>query len=164
MIDRICRGPFAAALGLIALGAGCGDGGPPRVTVSGVVTRDGQPLGEAAVQFLPDPAGTAAQPAEALTDAAGTYRLATAGRSGVVPGRYHVVVSKLAPGAAPSDDPFMDQMTTAPGGKGKGKGKAPASPGAGPGPVEAAFDREVPAEGGTFDFEVAPGNGKPAGR
>ncbi len=70
------------------LGAGCG--GP--VNVQGTVVRDGKPVAEAQVVFIPVIGG---QEAGDLTDEEGTFRLKNPKKLGVVPGEYLVTVSKM---------------------------------------------------------------------
>jgi hypothetical protein len=60
----LCAGLFAAGA------AGCGGGGPNYVPVSGVVTLDGKPYGEAVVVFSPK--GTDANPNPGRTSAGET--------------------------------------------------------------------------------------------
>jgi hypothetical protein len=88
-----------AALGLLLLAAGCGDGGPTLVPVHGRVTLDGKPLAGKSVRFHPDP-GTPGSGAGANTDADGNYTLlairpgATRDMPGVPAGAYRVVVTE----------------------------------------------------------------------
>ncbi|MBN9518824.1 carboxypeptidase regulatory-like domain-containing protein [bacterium] len=80
---------------LLPLGlAGCGgaDGGP-KTAVSGKVTLKGKPVSGAVVQFVPTAKGEAAS---ARTDGDGKYQLvASKGGTGVAPGDYKVVISKV---------------------------------------------------------------------
>ena len=75
-------------LGLLALTAGCGNG---LVSVRGTVELDGKPLAGAGIVFHPVGQGT---PASGETDAQGHYQLQTGSGSGVLPGEYHVTISK----------------------------------------------------------------------
>lgn len=138
-----------SALSLAA--AGCGESGPALVPVSGLVTLNGKPLEGAVITFLPDASTPETQPAEDLTGPEGNYRARTRSRFGVVPGKYHVVITKSTLDAAKlpeafKDDPYMAELTAerAPGKNGN----------AAPTKIEDEFDCEVPPEGGEFDFDV----------
>jgi len=138
---------------LLAFAIGCGSG-PKLVPVTGVVTLNGKPLGEAVIQFLPDPATEDTYPADDITGPEGNYKAQTNGRSGVVPGKYRVVVTKVItpPPAAVSeqfkDDPFMAELSSRPPDVGKTAKKAADNK------VQGEFSREIPPEGGEFDFDV----------
>jgi hypothetical protein len=87
-------GPLGAPVGGAAT-----DGERPRGTVEGVVTRDGEPLGEVEVVFLPDPEkGNFGPHAAAYTDAAGRYRLRCEAldADGAVVGPHRVIVRDIA--------------------------------------------------------------------
>ena len=81
--------------------AGCGTrvDGPATFPVTGVVTKDGQPIEGATVQFAPAAGGESAG-AQATTDAAGRFEanlLLENGRRtvpGLPPGDYRVTVTK----------------------------------------------------------------------
>jgi hypothetical protein len=60
--------------GFLAALAGCGDGGPRRVTVRGTITFDGQPLPAGDVFFIDDGGGTRT---DAGKIAAGNYSVTT---------------------------------------------------------------------------------------
>jgi hypothetical protein len=145
----------AVATALLALTAGCGSG-PKLVPVSGTVTLNNKPLEGAIVQFLPDPSDPAGQPAEDQTGPEGNYKAMTKGRSGVVPGKYRVVISKAPQAAAGTtsdqfkDDPFMAQLSSRP----EGPAKPGAAKDAREAKIEREFSRDVPPEGGTLDFDV----------
>jgi hypothetical protein len=69
-VVRECRWLVAASIACAIVSmAGCG---AKSTSVSGVVTMDGQPLGQALVQFFPS--GPAGQTAATYTDSAGRYR------------------------------------------------------------------------------------------
>ena len=75
---------------LVACSAGCSDGRPPRVTVSGQVLIDGEPLKHGSVQFIP----TGARPASGKLDENGQFTLSTYGSAdGVVLGVHQVAVN-----------------------------------------------------------------------
>jgi hypothetical protein len=144
---------LAAAL-LAASVIGCGDSGPRRVPVSGTVSLNGKPLEGAIISFLPVPENKEGMPAEDITGPSGNYKAMTKGRSGVVPGKYRVSITKSLVDPAkvdPSfkDDPFMAQLSTSAPEAGKGK-KGEAAPDK----IEWAEDREVTTEGGELDFDV----------
>ncbi len=71
---------------------GCGSGAPTvnTVPVSGTVTLDGKPLGEAVVKFY-DVEGKN-NPSAGTTDASGNFSLGFATYKGATPGRYKVTV------------------------------------------------------------------------
>jgi hypothetical protein len=74
------------------LAPGCGDNRPERVTVSGQVLIDGQPLTGGNVKFVPD----GSRPSSGKLDAAGTFKLTCYdGGDGVVPGRHRVQISAM---------------------------------------------------------------------
>lgn len=81
----------------LAMLTGCQKGDdrdlPATVEASGVVTLDGQPVEGASVVFIPSDGGQ--YPAQGLTDSSGRFSLqAFEEKSGAVPGKYAVQVSK----------------------------------------------------------------------
>lgn len=106
---------FASILVLALLSTvGCGgDGRPPRVPVSGVITVDQKPVAEAAVMFLPVAGG---RPAIGTTDAAGRFVLTTFDDGdGAIIGEHKVSVTKVkVTGVTPTADGLSG--TTEPGG------------------------------------------------
>lgn len=84
---------------ILAAMVGCG--GPMYVPVSGVVTLDGSPVANAGVMFVPIEEGPTAA---ATADSNGRFHLKTINRTGVIAGRYRVLVSKqeVTPAANPS--------------------------------------------------------------
>jgi hypothetical protein len=135
--------------GLLAVLAGCADGGPRYADVSGRVTLNGEPLAGVSVDFQPVAAGKDADPgpgSTGKTDRDGRYTLRSqldAGRSGAVVGKHQVRV--WAPEAADGADAAS----------GRPKAKKPATP---PIPgryhVESKLTFEVPA-GGTAAADFA---------
>jgi hypothetical protein len=117
------------------------------------VTLNGKPLAEAVIQFLPESPGEDVLSGEDVTGPEGNYKARTNGRSGVVPGKYRVVVTKVTvpPPAAISeqfkDDPFMAELSANPPDTGRSKKASERK-------VEGEFTAEVPPEGGQFDFDV----------
>src|SRR5262245_51948259 len=93
----------AVVTGILALvAAGCGSGGE-RGEVRGVVHRNGQPLADVVVTFVPD-AGASPKAARAsgVTNAQGRFRLRTEDQQeGAVVGPYRVIVEDLAVYSAP---------------------------------------------------------------
>ena len=96
------------------------------------------------ISFLPDDSNKGALPAEDLTGPEGNYKAMTRGRSGLVPGKYKVVVLKSTVEASKvpaafKDDPYMARLTT--------EGPQPTRAGAGRNPksteIKGEFDREV---------------------
>lgn len=80
------------AAGLLVGLAGCKGGSD--LEVSGTVSLDGEPLKNAAVQFIPQ-GETAGLGGSAITDGAGKFTLTNAqGGKALAPGTYKVVVSK----------------------------------------------------------------------
>lgn len=79
-------------IGVIAAGlAGCGGAsGPPLANVAGTVTRDGQPVADADVMFMPEHG----VPSSGKTDSAGHFTLKfNDGRPGAVPGKHRVLIT-----------------------------------------------------------------------
>lgn len=92
------RGLAASLLvaGLAAL-SGCGGGG--YVSVSGLVTLDGEPLPEATVSFVPDGGG---EIATGVTDEDGRFSLTSNRDTGAKPGVYKVTIVATDEKAEPS--------------------------------------------------------------
>ncbi len=91
---------------LLALGLVCGCGPrEQRGAVEGTVRRNGRPLADVLVTFLPDPdEGNKGRRSAGTTDAQGKYRLrGEDGRDGAAAGSYRVVVEDLAIYSAPRD-------------------------------------------------------------
>jgi|LSQX01.1.fsa_nt_gb hypothetical protein len=81
------------------LAAGCGSEGVPLNTVSGEVTKDGQPVANAMLMFMPQEKGAASA---GQTDASGRFELKFSdGRPGALPGKHRVVITLAGPEAAP---------------------------------------------------------------
>jgi len=77
--------------------AGCGDGRPSMVQVTGIVKLDGKPLEGAAVAFQPvaDPKAAYRRPSNGATGADGKFTLTTYEKDdGVPPGKYKVAIVK----------------------------------------------------------------------
>jgi hypothetical protein len=138
-----------APLALAGL-AGCGPG-VKLVPVSGTITRDGKPMADASVTFLPDPGNKDNTPGVAATGPDGGYRLKWQDRRGVAPGKYKVTVTPplAVPGGAKvpddlKDDPYMAQLAIGTGAPGAKKAAE----------VKGEFEAEVGDGGGAFNFDV----------
>jgi hypothetical protein len=99
---RVRVGSWICCLaGIVIAGAGCGDGGPRYVPVSGVVKLDGKLYGEAVVVFSPIGTGQNPNPGQtssAETDAAGRFVLKTADlKTGAVAGKHLVRIQTRVP-------------------------------------------------------------------
>ena len=95
------RVPFLAVI--LTCASGCGDNN--LSTVQGEVTLDGKPVAGAMIVFQSETGGP---PANAITDAAGRFRMSTfANGDGMVPGTYKVTVAKFgdAPAVTITADP-----------------------------------------------------------
>ena len=72
--------------------AGCGDGRPERVAVSGKVLIDGQPLVFGNIKFVP----TGARPSAGKLDEGGRFTMTCYdGEDGVVVGKHRVAISAV---------------------------------------------------------------------
>ena len=91
------------ALFILIFLAGCDtSGNPPVYPVTGVVTWQGKPVEGAEVAFAPVPPTPDVNPARAMTDASGRYRLqtyfsATEDVLGCRPGDYQITIIKVEP-------------------------------------------------------------------
>lgn len=103
MLPRSCVVTTVLWLATLALGTGCGKGGPETASLTGTVTLDGNPVAQAGVMFT-GPAGGV--PVSAVTDDQGQFRLEAP------VGTNSVAVSKTkqagaGPGAKPAGDDDM---------------------------------------------------------
>jgi hypothetical protein len=145
-----------AILALVSCGlAGCGGDETARIKlapVTGTVTLNGKPLEGAEITFTPDGSNAKNTPASDVTGPDGNYKVIYRGRSGLAPGKYKVLVSKLflPPGVRSTDPQEFNMLQVAiesdPEGRGAGA-KAPTQ-------VKGEFEREVPPEGGSIDVDV----------
>jgi hypothetical protein len=71
---------------------GCGSSGPTLIPVKGRVTLDGKPVADAAVGLIPIEGGPMAS---GVTNADGVFDLSTGNKSGAVPGKQAVTVTKV---------------------------------------------------------------------
>ena len=103
-----------------------------------------------------DPPHKDGLPGEDITGPQGNYKINSKGRSGLVPGKYHVVISKdmVEPSKVNEqfkEDPFMASLSAGPE---VGRDAAKLAAERAKARIETAFDREVPPEGGQQDFDV----------
>ena len=83
------RQGVAVCLALALANAGCGDGRPARLPVSGQVLIDGKPLGYGYVRFVPK----GARPSGGYLDKEGRFTLGCYSKDdGVIPGEHQVEV------------------------------------------------------------------------
>jgi hypothetical protein len=83
---------FAVLMTVSLLASGCSDGRPARVTVSGQVLIDGQPLTVGNIKFVPE----GARPSSGKLDEAGRFTLTCYdGGDGVIPGRHRAQISAM---------------------------------------------------------------------
>jgi hypothetical protein len=132
-------------LSLAAIGGGPPGCGPSDetlkiklVSVDGKVTLNGKPFAEARITFAPDESNEYQTPGSGITGPDGTYEAMYRGRPGLSPGTYKVIVEKIQ---TPEGEALVakgDQTKDA------------ASP------IHGEFDGEVPAGGGSLDFDVQP--------
>lgn len=84
---------------MILCSIGCGEKRPPLAPVSGVVTLDGEPLPDAAIEFYPEAGG---RPGRAVTNSEGKYELLfDAGVKGAQVGMNKVSISTQWPDGEP---------------------------------------------------------------
>lgn len=98
---HVCRVPLGTYLSLlhgwktlillsVVAIAGCSDGRPTRINVSGQVLIDGQPLTQGIVQFVP----IGARPSAGNLDTEGRFTLTCYdGGDGIVPGTHQVMIA-----------------------------------------------------------------------
>ena len=139
---------------LAASVVGCGGSGPRLVSVHGLVTLNGKPLPGVSLSFVPDGSHKEGWPGEGVTGPQGDYQAITRGESGLVPGKYKVVIARLPITSQASDqfngDPYMARLSTTrldPRKAAKQKEAATEK-------IKGLFDREVPAAGGPLNFDV----------
>ena len=116
---------------LIALAAlsGCGDEQDrvSLVRVTGTITRNGKPLANAKVSFMPDAGNKVSTPSVDETGPEGNYMLRFKGRTGVASGKYKVMITPAVEVPASAkipeefrDDPLMGSMAAGVGVPGAG--------------------------------------------
>lgn len=99
--------------------------------------------------FVPDASNLNGQPGSDLTGPEGNYMPTTNGRTGLLLGKYRVLITKSLFDKTKipewfKDDPSMAELSI----------YGPAGPKKGVDTIEGEFTAEVPVEGGTFDFDV----------
>jgi hypothetical protein len=149
-----------AILTLAAL-VGCGGTDEDRFTlvkVSGTVTKNGKPLADAKVSFIPEAGNKDSTPGVDQTGPQGNYLLTFKGRTGIAPGKYKVLIvpSLELPGGSKVPEAFekqpgMFQMAL----DAQKKTSKPAAPEAKKEVIKSEFPAEVEAGvSQTLDFDV----------
>jgi hypothetical protein len=141
---------------------GCGEAGPELASVSGKLTKGGQPLAGVNVTFAPTNAGPSSG---ARTDAEGKFILiCQSGKAGAVVGEHKAVLQAVASSAVDSNsDPkaAMEAMLKARSGGAKGKNVDPTKAAAAeaPFPPEYGDPAKTPlkyeVKAGTNEFDIA---------
>jgi hypothetical protein len=149
-----CIRAIAPFLLLGFIGCGTDEDRIKIVPVTGTVTKNGKPMADATITFVPDASNKDSTPGVDSTGPEGNYKLMWRNRSGVAPGKYRVAVQP--PIAAPTgpthsefaNDPYMAQVgAEAAGGRtGAPKKEAPGE--------KSEFDAEVSDKGDILDFDV----------
>ncbi|MBV8901837.1 MAG: hypothetical protein JOY92_17185 [Verrucomicrobia bacterium] len=106
-------GAAVLCAGAILALAGCGDGGPKRVKVTGKVYYQDKPYPRAHVWFIPE-SPSDGQPAQssAMAEQDGSFTMTTPNTGdGVVPGRYKVGIRLATKGPPPP--PGLQKYSTA---------------------------------------------------
>jgi hypothetical protein len=153
--------------GLLALAglSGCGseESRYKLVTVTGTVTLNGKPLGDAKVNFAPLEGNEYPTPGVDSTGPGGNYKLMFKGRSGIAAGKYKVTITPPDPSAAGSvpeafkDDPAMFGFGEDARQQAASKNKKKVEAG-----NKSEFEAEVPEEGAILDFDVKSAATEPA--
>jgi hypothetical protein len=151
---RLRAGLIVAVLSMLSQ-TGCG-GGPKLVPVSGTVTLNGKPLGDADILFVPTEENTEGLAGNDKTGPEGNYKAMTNGRAGLVPGQYKVIISRSLVDTAKvrpefKDDPIMAQIVAEGAGAAR---KDPVAKDSKPTEIKGEFDREVEPGGAILDFDV----------
>jgi hypothetical protein len=149
----------------IVLVAGCGTGditdSYTLVTVTGTVTLDGKPLEGAQVTFTPAQGTKPDTPGTDRTGKQGNYKAMYRGRSGLAPGKYAVIVSKMMTSSETTklpdelkDDPALAAMATEgamirEANRARAERRKPSKV-----IINASFEREVAENGSVLDFDV----------
>jgi hypothetical protein len=152
---------IAVLLALAAFsGWGCTDeeAAIKLVKVTGTVTRNGKPLSDAQVSFIPDGGNKSSTPGLDATGSEGNYMVTFKGRTGVAAGKYKVIITapvELPPGLANdpalAKQPYMAQVARESKTATKKKSAEVKREAA-----KSEFDREVEdqASGVVLDFDV----------
>ncbi|RUL87456.1 hypothetical protein [Tautonia sociabilis] len=142
---------FLSLVGAVAV-IGCGSGGPPLVKVEGTVTFDGKPLENAELTFVPDQGNTHVTPGSAVTAADGSYKARYMGRFGLAEGAYKITFRKME--VQPDVTNMPQEMLDDPAQLELGGFTRQALPEAYADISKTAFDIQVTANGGPYDFEL----------
>jgi hypothetical protein len=155
---RLKVGAVVALLALLAASglSGCG-GGPKLVSVTGTVLLNGKPFKDAEIVFVPDSSNKDGLAGGDKTGPEGNYTAMSAGRIGLVPGKYKVLISKALVDVSRvpkehQDDPYMARIVI--NGPEAVSEQVPVMRNAKPAEIKGEFEREVPATGGVQDFDV----------
>jgi len=145
-----------AVVALLAAFGLSGCGGPKLVSVSGKVLLNGKPFKDADIVFVADSSNKDGVSGSDRTGPEGNYTVMANGRIGLVPGKYKVLISKTLVDLSRipkvhQDDPYMARLTLY-GHQADMDQQGLTS--AKPAEIKAEFDREVPAGGTVFDFDV----------
>ena len=108
---------FLSVISLCVLAwIGCSHPDSQYTKVEGTITYNQQPVEGANVTFLPVGGGTDLEPASGITDSSGKFFLtsskAVKGGSGILPGEYVVLVSKIVIPADPDTEAFEQGTIT----------------------------------------------------
>ncbi|WP_406697731.1 carboxypeptidase regulatory-like domain-containing protein [Singulisphaera sp. Ch08] len=139
---------------------GCGSG-VKVVPISGIVTKNGKPLANASMVFIPDPSNAHQTPGTAESGPEGNYQAKQESGLGLSFGKYLVVVTpevELPPGfkipEGFEDDPYQAQLAA---GIGVAGSKVPSQTAE----MKNEFSIQVTEEKGDYDFDVkAPSRAK----
>lgn len=148
---------FAIFISLFALSAmGCG--GVKLVPVQGTVFKDGKPMADANVSFVPDQSNKESTAGTGVTGEDGAFQIRFEDRAGLSPGKYKVmVVSNSVEGIAVNPDFEADPMMARQAALAKKPSEAAKAT-----PFRADFEAEIESEGNkTLKFEAksAPASG-----
>jgi hypothetical protein len=151
------------AVAILALAGLVGCGGSDEdsytlVKVTGTITKNGKPLPNADVSFVPNAGNSVSTPGADRTGPEGNYMLRFKGRTGVAVGKYNVTITpafEVPAGANVPDvfknDPVMLQTAQKARAQSEGKGSAAAKKEV----VKSEFPAEVEqGKSNTIDFDV----------
>ena len=101
------------------LGCGTEEDRVKLVPVKGTVTKNGKPMPEATISFVPDATNKVSTPGNDQTGPEGNYSIHWKGRAGLAPGKYKVFVEPAikVSGNMPDafkDDPYMAKLAMGP--------------------------------------------------
>jgi hypothetical protein len=124
VLNSLLKASFAILLTILTSVCltGCGESGPELASVSGKLTKGGQPLASVSVTFSPSAGGPSSA---AQTDAEGRFVLVSqSGKAGAVLGEHKVTLQHVETSGSDSADPMarMKAMMDARGGSGQNQG------------------------------------------